>query len=150
MRFLAVEYIHYGHNKFDLSQFKPIRNEKFMNKPYGGLWASRTDAKYGWKDWNEHEQFRVCSEENSFKFVLSENANVLEIHSREDLDKIPQIKTSQLLIGNCLPDFKKLLYSVGVDAIELFLSEDPRLYWDLYGWDCDSILVMNPDVVKEI
>lgn len=141
-------YIHYGHKNYDISRFSPIRNEEYRNKPHGGLWASRIDAKYGWKEWNEYEQFRECEEENSFKFTLSTNANVLEIHSHKDLSKVPQVKKSRFN-GTCLPDFEKLL-SDGFDAMELFLSEDNELYWDLYGWDCDSILVMNPDVVEEI
>lgn len=141
-------YIHYGHKNFDISRFSPIRNEEYRNKPHGGLWASRIDAKYGWKEWNEDEQFRECEEENSFKFTLSTNANVLEIHSHKDLSKVPQVKKS-IFNGSFLPDFEKLL-SDGFDTMELFLSEDDELYWDLYGWDCDSILVMNPDVVEEI
>ena len=145
---MAVEYIHYGHKKFQINRFVSIRNEELRNKPFGGLWASRTDAKYGWKEWNEDEQFRECEEENSFKFTLSTNANVLEIHSHKDLSKVPQVKKS-IFNGSFLPDFEKLL-SDGFDAMELFLSEDDELYWDLYGWDCDSILVMNPDVVEEI
>ncbi|MFR3519297.1 MAG: hypothetical protein ACLTT4_12785 [Coprobacillus cateniformis] len=36
------------------------------------------------------------------------------------------------------------------DAIEVNISNDYGLYWKLYGWDCDSILVMNSDVVVEI
>lgn len=145
---MAVEYIHYGHKKFQINRFVPIRNEELRNKPFGGLWASRTDAKYGWKEWNEDKQFRECEEENSFKFTLSTNANVLEIHSHKDLSKVPQVKKS-IFNGSFLPDFEKLL-SDGVDAIELFISDDRELYWSLYGWDCDSILIMNPDVVREI
>lgn len=40
------------------------------------------------------------------------------------------------------------------DGIELHISEETtdldkydELYFALYGWDCDSILIMNPDVV---
>ena len=53
----------------------------------------------------------------------------------------------------CCLDFELLTYEY--DAIELHLSEDNSrgdfmecLYWVLYGWDCDSILIMNPDVVE--
>ena len=33
------------------------------------------------------------------------------------------------------------------DAIEIVID---KLYWDLYGWDCDSILILNKEVVIEI
>ena len=53
------------------------------------------------------------------------------------------------MVGCCFPDFEKLV-SDGVDAIEFFISDDNKLYWDLYGWDCDSILIMNPNIIKLI
>ena len=55
-------------------------------------------------------------------------------------------------MGYMIIDLKKMLKQ-GYDGIELHLSEEitddskDGLYWKLYGWDCDSILVMNPDVV---
>ena len=43
-------------------------------------------------------------------------------------------------------DFESL--SKSYDAIELHLSDsEDNLYMMLYGWDCDSILIMNPDVI---
>lgn len=54
-----------------------------------------------------------------------------------------------------MPDFEKAYY-LGIDAIELHLSEDESpdgmngLYWLLYGWDCDSILILNPKIVIPI
>ena len=104
---MAVEYIHYGHKKFQINRFFHIRNQKLRNKPFGGLWASRTDAKYGWKEWNEDEQFRECEEENSFKFTLSTNANVLEIHSHKDLSKVPEVKKAMKLVEEILSDPKE-------------------------------------------
>ena len=47
----------------------------------------------------------------------------------------------------CFLDFEKL--SKSYDVIEVNISADRDLYWELYGWDCDSILVMNPSVIVE-
>ena len=46
------------------------------------------------------------------------------------------------------PDFEKMKEN-GIDAIFVEISNDHRLYWALYGWDCDSIVVMNPDIIVE-
>ena len=32
------------------------------------------------------------------------------------------------------------------DAIEVI--DIGKFYWALYGWDCNSILIMNPDIVE--
>ena len=34
------------------------------------------------------------------------------------------------------------------DAIEVNISNDWKLYDALYGWDCDSILVMNKKIIE--
>lgn len=153
---MSTKYIHYGHNAFRRQLFVEPTNIDLFVKPRGGLWASPVDAKWGWKDWCKSENFRECCEENSFTFTLSEKANVIHIRSTKDLDGLPiQARVSEIFPEGynmvCL-DFEKLL-SDGVDAIELHLSEEQDaeflagLYWDLYGWDCDSILILNPDVI---
>jgi len=45
-------------------------------------------------------------------------------------------------------DFEKIKESY--DAIELLISKDQRLYYKLYGWDCDCILVLNKDAIEEV
>ena len=140
-------YIHYGHKKFNKNKFDNLKNESCFVKPLGCLWASRIDAKFGWKDWNERENFRECNIENSFLFKLKDNTKVLEIKSSKDLEKLPKVTPEWLTTFICL-DFEKIAKEY--DAIEVFISEDENLYWDLYGWDCDSIVVMNPDVIEMI
>lgn len=46
-------------------------------------------------------------------------------------------------------DFETL-ESSGVDAVEVNLSADRNLYYELYGWDCDSILIINPEIIVPI
>lgn len=139
-------YIHYGSAIFNPNLFKPIRNEQRWVKPKGGLWASPVEAILGWKDWCEREEFRECIEENSFKFTLPES-NIFVIDSVEQLKELPVICDPAWSSISTLIDFEKCMW-LGYDAIELNLSTDHRLYWELYGWDCDSILVMNPDKIK--
>lgn len=116
-----------------------------MSKPRGGLWASDIKAKYGWKDWNKSENFTECSKENSFIFTLSDDANILHINSIKDLDSLPKIKSKFGLTSWVVLDFEKLAEIY--DAIEVNISSDYNLYYKLYGWDCDSIIIMNPDIV---
>lgn len=116
-----------------------------MSKPRGGLWASDIKAKYGWKDWNKSEKFAECNKENSFTFTLSDSANVLYINSVKDLENLPKAQNKFGLISWVSLDFEKLVETY--DAIEVNISNDYNLYYKLYGWDCDSILIMNPDIV---
>ena len=143
----SKRYIHYGNTHFDPALFCPILNRGLFVKPYGGLWASPVDACFGWKDWCRDSRFRVCDDNNSFTFTLSDKARVLVIDTNDKLKDLPQIEDEYALSMWCLLDFEKL--EEEYDAIELVLSADSRLYWSLYGWDCDSILVMNPNVVVE-
>ncbi len=144
-----VEYVHYGHKEFSKELFQPIKNREMFPKPTGGFWASRTNALYGWKDWCKDNDFGDCGEDNCFKFSVSENANILTINSTDDLKGLPKAKqpvpVESSLWDNYL-DFEQLL-SNGTDAVEVNISFDRNLYMVLYGWDCDSILIMNPNIV---
>lgn len=141
----GMRYIHYGCTSFDRSKFQEIKNEPYFCKPKGGLWASPIDAKHGWKNWCEAENFRECSQDNSFSFTLRNDARVYHIRSVTDVKAMPQTNTE--ISVYYVPNFEKMLAD-GWDAIELHLSECGALYWALYGWDCDCILVLNPDIVE--
>lgn len=139
-------YIHYGHKAFNEKLFMEIKNYGFA-KPKGGLWASAINAKFGWKDWCKDEHFRDCTKDNSFKFKLKDGTRVLKIDNAEMLKTLPVIELPYNFSWITL-DFEKLKEEY--DVIEVLISEDHQLYWDLYGWDCDSLLVMNKDVIEVI
>lgn len=142
-------YIHYGHKEYKPELFTKISNIPAMAKPSGGLWASDINAEFGWKDWCVENDFRECNSKDAFYFILNDNARVLTINSKEDLDDLPKVKDKYNLSSIwTMLDFEKL--SKKYDAIEVNISNDYNLYYALYGWDCDSILVMNPDVVRVI
>jgi len=147
-----MSYIHYGSTNFNKQLFTPIKNHEFLSKPKGGLWGSPIEANFGWKEWCEAENFRACNIENSFKFILKADANILVINSVSDLDPLPKIKPNFPVNWICL-DFEKLI-EMRTDAVQLNLSNDTSnswsetLYFKLYGWDCDSIIIMNPDIIQ--
>lgn len=145
----TATYIHYGHKEFDINKFEAPKSRQWGNKPRGGLWASRTDAKYGWKQWNNESGFTTCREDNAFMFKISDKANVLYINCVEDVHLLPDQKVDLELTCFKTVDFEQLM-SDGIDAIELNLSNDQYLYNTLYGWDCDSILILNPNIIEII
>ena len=130
-----------------------------MAKPEGGLWGSQKDAVRGWKEWCEGNEFhveRLERLEHSFQFTLAESANILHLNSAADLQGLPMVVHELVPVSMwvCL-DFEKLAAD-GVDAIQVNISGDTTenhregLYWKLYGWDCDSIVVLNKDIIVEI
>lgn len=150
-----MRYIHYGNKHFDLTKFKPVKNaDGGSTKPAsGGFWASPIDSEWGWKQWCEAEIFHVENLATWFEFELASDARVLHISNVNHLKKLKRYEW-ELQSILFTPDFEDA--AKHWDAIELHLTEAPTLsnmeslYFQLYGWDCDSILIMNPEIVIEV
>ena len=150
---MGIVYVHYGSKHFDPLRFMPIKNKELGTKPEGGLWASPLGCKYGWKEWNDNSKFSDCNDDNSFQFTLKDNTKILQINSIDDLVTLP--KASSIIPAPSfwtILDYEKLVEN-GVDAIQVNMSNDISaditngLYFQLYGWDCDSMLIMNKEVI---
>lgn len=155
-------YIHYGSKKFDKKRVTCKRPSHLGSKPNYGLWASPLDTNWGWKDWCDNEGYMECTEENSFMFSLTSTAKILNIFTEDDI--MPYISRSEQWA--VLSDWRTHIYgsapktsvidtidwdkivSDGYDAVELYNSID--LHYTVFNsWDCDSIVILNPDIVVE-
>lgn len=161
-----MTYIHYGSNEY--IPFAGVRNVREWQKPEGGLWGCREDDPNGWEAWCRKEQYQLKRLKKRFCFTLTEDSCVLTLEKEEQLidlpkqkpwepkdlswmetlepDQIPtQEQLDEWLSPNwCLLDFEKLAKQY--DAIELINAGAFRSSLNL--WDCNCMLVMNPDVVR--
>lgn len=148
----GVRYIHYGGKHFNKDVFKPAycRALGGIPKPKGGLWASRVDAENGWRDWCKSEDFRHYEDDDCFIFTIHSD-RVYVIRSAEDGELFRNKYSLGTVTSSWLPfdqlDWNRI--SEDYDAVELVISDDSQLYWDFYGWDCDSIVIFKPDIVME-
>lgn len=160
-----IKYVTYGITKESFSK-TIFYNENRMTlpcKPLYGLWGSRVDAKYGWKDWCADSGFRECSNVNKMEFVLTKDSKILEVHREADIlpyivSCSPQInyrpfqrhedRSTSIMDGI---NFDKL-QDEGCDGLELFISDSYfRLHSGVFNtWDCDSIVVWNYDAIQVI
>ncbi|MDP2816644.1 MAG: hypothetical protein Q8O19_08205 [Rectinemataceae bacterium] len=129
---------------FDKSKFHPVKNSTF--KPVGGLWASPVISNYGWADWCKEENFRLERLDESFSFYYE--GNILTIDTIDDLERL-------IWVDSC--GFKMVDYiqmqSTGIDAIHLTNKGENQTRFtfprSLYGWDCESVFIMNPEGVTK-
>jgi len=137
--------ITYGNgNKFDIAKFKPIRNKNFV-KPHGGLWASPINSKHGWHDWCKNEEYDGIG--NSF-FIYWFIGNILVIDNLKHAKEMPWRSCTILQEW---PDFEKIA-NLGVDAIHLTEKGEIETRFSnpsLYGWDCECVLIINPNGIIE-
>lgn len=146
--------ITYG-KTWDRAKLRPVRNSLIcLRKPTGGLWASPVGAKYGWKYWCEENEFETKALEMWFEFTFV--GRIYRINSVRDMNDLPWVPHPDA------PDFEfidfEFLMKDGYDAIHLTdhgetvtkWSIGPSLGHSLYGWDCESVLVMNPDSVTDV
>jgi len=138
--------IHHGSKPFDIKKFMPVENQEYRNKPTGGLWASPVGASFGWKEWCIQESFHVSKLDTWFKFDIE--GWVYKIDSIEDMKDMFTTVNGVVLTS---PDFEELVDN-GVDAIWLTLKgeRETRLSvtrQNLYGWDCECVLVLNPECI---
>ena len=161
-KMMSNKYIHYGSSKFDINRFGKPKNygAEMWNKPdpHTCLWASPVDSENGWLQWCKDNLFHLDKLESSFIFELTPESKVLNIRNDDELQKAIDSGTLQIRnLYNDLPgfiqddyyiDFEQLAHD-GYDAIEVYIYSS-RIYWGLYGWDCDSLLVLNPNCIVEL
>jgi len=143
-----MKVISYGNgNSFDKEKWNDIINCHF--KPKGGLWTSPIDSKYGWKNWCQDNEFGDLSE----YFELEISGVICTINSVYDLQKLPILRNKEFWPYNYI-DFQ-LMKRNGIDAIHLTEKGERTTrftMWDdcdvsLYGWDCETVFIMNKDCI---
>jgi hypothetical protein len=138
--------IHYGNTSFDEEKFQPIKNRLFV-KPHGGLWSSPVKSSWGWIDWCTSEHFHTGSLGESFQFTLKPETRILKINGVKDLEKMCPYEPIE---GFKLPNFEAIVLEW--DAIWLTVRGQNATRFShpmsLYGWDCESMFVMNKDCIQ--
>ena len=163
-------YIHYGADAFDPELFSPIRNSTWNTKPMEGtgLWASRENDPFGWSAWCRENRYSVQSLKQFFRFAVYADSDIIILEDTEQLETIPKTKPwkpkdlswmetvepgkipseeqlMQLYSPNpCYIAFEELVRN-GIDAVELTNCGAFRDSLDI--WDCNCILVMNPEII---
>ena len=149
-----MRYIVLGKTELKEEFFNKDLTNDGINKPVGGLWSSPyTPGKKYISDWD-----RFCKEENFIKgdnsvgviFSLKEEARIYTIDTKEDLDNLANkypIVVKENLRYNFMStiDFTK----VSKDYVAIYLTDKGQ--WatrfsrpnTLYGWDCETLLVLN-------
>lgn len=137
--------------RFELGKFTPIKNAGWI-KPYGGLWSSPIDSVYGWKEWRQETGFdRPIAE----SFIFDYSGHILRIDTRADMDLLDWIAHPDGLWDGI--DFEAMARR-GIDAIHLTVDGEQATNFhacypshkNLCGWDCESVLIMNPLGVREL
>lgn len=136
-------------------KFESITNIGFI-KPNGGLWLApynkNNEYKSEWHNFLVNEMYIDIKSMKGTIVRIKENAKILVIDSLDDLKKIFEKYELYLDIPTLFRvlDFEKL--SKDYDAI--LLTEKGQ--WltrlsqpNLYGWDIESMLVMNFDIIEE-
>ena len=141
-------------NKFDPLRFRPIKNRPEFCKPSGGLWSSPVNSTYGWRDWCKSEDFHRGEPGTEFKFHLKEGSRVYKIDNVYDLISVPYKTQRRYIRDGKMIDFEGMAKEY--DAILLTVNgehetrySDREFGMDLYGWDCETLLVLRPECIVE-
>lgn len=145
-----MKYITYSLNKYDPALFHPIYNSPSHNKPIGGLWASPLSDEYRtWFDFASNT-FELKRNDPNFTFELKDDARILKIHTDADIDKLPIRKGIRGSIHDHI-DFEFLAKQFDAMFVTRWSHDVERLYKpSFYGWDCDTLLVFNPECIINV
>jgi len=168
-----MKYITINKTSLDKSKFNIISNKTYYSdgsggineKPQGGLWASPYYPKRKYKsDW-----IRWCSIEmpdwiskDTVILELKETAKIYKINSLLDTINLGErVGYNECLNYNNTQVMQLYINWENVSKIydavlltENGLNEMKRAFYDncklyFYSWDCESILIMNYDCIKE-
>lgn len=137
-----------GIDSIDKNKFVNVKNENFV-KPAGGLWASpytpNEEYQSSWHEWCNYNMPEWIKD-YGVVFELKFQTKILIIDTIEDVNKTFE---SYGINNDSVLDFEKI--SKDYDCIYLTqrgenITRFNRKY-SLYGWDVESLLVLNIDCI---
>lgn len=148
-------YRHYCDHEdhFYKENFKRVCNTTCARytKPFGGFWGTPEGCHEMWEKYCKQDLCRPHHVASYFEFILPE-ATICTIANIRDLYQLPVLSKSPGISG--IPIYNldfEAIHDIGIDALEVYISKDyHNLYHALYGWDVDSVFVLNPDKIKEV
>lgn len=151
-----------GINKISKEYFIEPKNNIAFNKPIGGLWASpyieNGDFRSAWHQWC-HFEMPHWIKKSGVIFQLKENSKVYIIDTLEDLKSLHSVGfeiatdiggayISKSLNFEKLSRFYDAIYLTHRGSYETRIGEIGLNGINLYGWDVESLLVLNIDAVS--
>tara|TARA_Y100000034_G_C6777367_1_gene347189 strand:+ start:69 stop:584 length:516 start_codon:yes stop_codon:yes gene_type:complete len=151
--------IHYSKSVFDISKIETIKNRGWGSKPKGGLWTCPSNSRYSWKAYIDLCEMDLGSFMTTLR--IPKAARIYTVDSLASLRdlwiKYPFKNNECDGHGNALnwesiaKDFDVFHLTVeGLNSTHL-----PEIgingmhdYIDLYGWDCETILILNAKMVE--
>ena len=149
-----MKYIHLGNEELSEFFFNPIRNRVGWIKPTGGLWCSeyKEDTISSWHEWCHAENFHEGRLDCGTIFEIKDNARIFIIDKFSDLLYLSEhyeLKDGVISTFLSSLDFESI--AKDYDAIKLTENGEHETRFtkpSLYGWDVESMLIMNFDIVK--
>ena len=142
-----MRFIHYGSSKFNPNRFIKVKNSHWVKPFDGGLWASPKDSEYGWRDWCIDNDYGVEKLKRSFEFEIREDSKILNLRSMKEIREASDKGFLYLAYPN-RDDLFYLDFELIVKNYDAIYYEcNNETYFPLYGWDCDSLLVLNKNII---
>ncbi|MDB4984672.1 MAG: hypothetical protein JWM20_851 [Patescibacteria group bacterium] len=145
----SLQVIHYGASRFEFSKFNPIANHfgTYGIKPRsGGLWTSPVNSNHSWRGFCEGEDFNLHTLSSSFRLSFHGCAKIAIIDSYGDLENLPMRSFPKSMAET---DVDWELVARNADAVWLTAKGETRTRLSapylLNGWDCETVLIMNPN-----
>lgn len=152
-----MNYISIGKQCIDKTCWVNVTNRTHINKPFGGMWACPINEEDGyiskWYKW-------CCNNKPSWvknygiTFELTDENRVYIIDCYKDLEALyDKYYLCDGIFGDSMLNFE--LMKLDYDAILLTDAGEKetrsRFYkMNLYGWDVESLLVLNFDAIKNV
>ena len=147
------KYITYGVEKFQPHKLVPSSQPLTirLNKPMGCFWGSPVGAKFGWKQWVISEDFKTDLSTHII-WALEPGSKILKIRGLSDIDTLPVVIDESL---EYLPNIDYNLLRKKFDAVELVDYSLGKNFNNFKArgfstWDCQSIVVLNPEKIRVI
>ncbi len=155
----TMEFFHEGTDEIDFNRIAPI-DDKPSYKPIGGFWFTehREGELSSWQDWRSSEGFREypmsADDIHGSVFSLKEDANILVINSKEDVDSLIHNFGTTDMFRDTVIDWQAV--SEQYDGV--YITEDVswESHIDISGpvgifntWDVESGVLFSSDPIKD-